>query len=379
MSKIKELIEKFTDSAQLDKALGIYIVTLIILHLWPFDFYFNGVRWSEEHQTGIQFKQKGQVVSQYPAKTLYDRVLKGSGLSLEVWLKSQNEFQTGPARIVSFSSNIYKRNFTLGQSEKKLVMRLRTTSTDMNGMNPEMEVDNAINSTIKQHVIITYDFSEQCVYINGIKKVCQDLPGGNFENWDPSYFLIFGNEASGTRPWLGEIFFVAIYNRVISEKEIQEKYTAEYFENEMSVLNDQSTRGLVARYLFDENSGRKIKESHMKDYHLDLYIPKIIRNYDNSFLNVSNLAFPSDFMGFLDALAHIIVFVPLGLALPAAMRQHFGNSRRTSTIAFIALTVFAFIIESAQYFILSRHSDLFDFACHILGNVMGIISDKRLA
>ena len=115
-----------------------YMSFLVIVNLWPFEFYGNGVRWIEG-ANGVDFEQPGQVISSCPSQWFYERLLSGSGLSVEVWLQSLNDTQVGPARIVSYSLNQTMRNFTLGQSEKKLVMRLRTTETNVNGMEPQLE------------------------------------------------------------------------------------------------------------------------------------------------------------------------------------------------------------------------------------------------
>ena len=50
--------------------------------------------------------------------------------------------------------------------------------------------------------------------------------GRDFSNWDSNYPLLIGNEATLDRPYLGEIFLVAIYDRVISDAEIQQNFNA---------------------------------------------------------------------------------------------------------------------------------------------------------
>jgi len=167
---------------------------------------------------GIEFRQRGQVLSRSSTENLCGRLLIGTGFSLEMWIASENEVQSGPARIVSYSLNTGLRNFTLGQSGENLVMRLRTTKTDLNGINPHLKVANVFGSAGLQHIVVTYDFLEQRVYINGTIQAREKIPGGRFTNWDPSYYLVLGNEATGDRPWLGKIFFLAMYSRPLAEK-----------------------------------------------------------------------------------------------------------------------------------------------------------------
>ena len=54
---------------------------------------------------------------------------KSNELSVEAVIRPDRLDQTGPARIVTFSSDSGNRNFTLGQQNDSLVFRLRTPST----------------------------------------------------------------------------------------------------------------------------------------------------------------------------------------------------------------------------------------------------------
>ena len=87
-----------------------------------------------------------------------------SELCVEAVIKSLREIQPGrggvpPSRIISFSQDHNKRNFTLGQERNKLVLRLNTSdsSTDGNGL---FGGQNKILAPVKvgraQHVIVSY-------------------------------------------------------------------------------------------------------------------------------------------------------------------------------------------------------------------------------
>jgi len=57
---------------------------------------------------------------------------KSNQLTIEAIITPAKARQTGPARIITFSSNAGSRNFTLGQEADKLVLRLRTPQTGEN-------------------------------------------------------------------------------------------------------------------------------------------------------------------------------------------------------------------------------------------------------
>ena len=137
-----------------DPLAGIYWLLLIIYAcilagflLWPFDFDLylkNDARWIKNAR-GIEFLGTGQAVSNSSTQEFFDHMVRGSGLTLELWLETEDQNQFGPARILSYSIDSGSRNFTIGQSLDQLVVRLRTTETSLNGTNPHLIVDSTFD------------------------------------------------------------------------------------------------------------------------------------------------------------------------------------------------------------------------------------------
>ena len=141
--------------------LGLYILSLGVALLAPFDFYrpwrVNHARWTDNGD-GLHLEGVSIVQSETVPHRLYQRLVVGNGLSLAVWVKSASLDQYGPARIVSYSRDNKLRNFTLGQEGASLIMRLRTTATDRNGLRPQMVVPDVFKANSWQHLVVTYDF-----------------------------------------------------------------------------------------------------------------------------------------------------------------------------------------------------------------------------
>ena len=117
--------DPFTDLYSI--LLIIYVLILGGFLLWPFDFVSlvkNDTHWLKS-STGIEFLKTGQAESKSSTREFYDRMVKGRGLTVEMWLQTEDLNQSGPARILSYSRNTDLRNFTVGQSRDKLVVRLR--------------------------------------------------------------------------------------------------------------------------------------------------------------------------------------------------------------------------------------------------------------
>jgi len=42
----------------------------------------------------------------------------------------------------------------------------------------------------------------------------------DLSNWDASHRLALGNELTGDRPWLGNLYYVAVYDRPLDAEEV---------------------------------------------------------------------------------------------------------------------------------------------------------------
>ncbi|MAF08901.1 hypothetical protein CMK11_00480 [Candidatus Poribacteria bacterium] len=143
-------------------------------------------------------------------------------LTVEAVLRADTLTQGGPARIVSFSSSAYSRNFTLGQERNALVLRLRTPNTGENGTPPETRLC-GVDGGSTMHVVASYAAGRLVCYLNGEKVSETDAVRGDLSNWAP-HRLVLGDEWDGGRDWAGELEGVAIYSRAMDATEAMRNY-----------------------------------------------------------------------------------------------------------------------------------------------------------
>jgi len=180
---------------------------------------------------GLDLAQATAVQTAGPATKINAACSQSNEVTLEVWIDPATADQFGPARILSISGDPYSRNATLGQglgeSQARTVFdtRLRTTTTDVNGSPSTTTPVGSLTGDL-QHVVYTRAINGDVhVYVDGLETVSANI-GGTLDTWDPSYPLILGAEASGDRNWLGSLHLVAVYDRAISQFEVQQNYTA---------------------------------------------------------------------------------------------------------------------------------------------------------
>ena len=368
--------------------LVIYIFILGGFLLWPFDFFStvkNNVRWIKK-SNGIEFLKNGQAVSDSPNREFCERLVNGTGMTIEMWLQTEDLKQTGPGVILSYSIDPPLCNFVVGQWRDQLVVQVRTTKTDLDGTNPFLSIHDVFTSQSLKHMIIVYDLSEQRVYINGKQKARSDILKGNFSNWDPSCKLTIGNEVSGNRPWKGKIYYAAVFDRPLTEPEIHRTYLsglrmklntrppASYRKDGSKDIGFNS-KGPVSRYLFEEGNGNVIHDTGSNFSAVNLSMPKFIMHKAKAFLGVSTDYLQNE-SRYSDIVINILIFIPLGILIHGMLRTRFGLMLTISLAALLAGTLLSLGVESLQYFTMTRNSSLIDVFTNMTGTAIGIVMDR---
>jgi hypothetical protein len=224
------------------------------------------------------------------------------------------------------------------------------------------------------HIVVSYDFQEQKVFVNGDLRVSADIPGGDFKNWHPSHRLILGNEATGDRPWLGKISYVAIYDRPLDAGEIRRSYQEVKGWVSGSVKMMAPHSGLVVRYLLDEKKGVSVTDSGTLVEPVALYIPEKIEAERRPFLEFSLDRFSNgNSDSFSEMVLNIFLFIPLGFLLHALISNRMDGFWGTLFIVVLAGGSITFGIEILQFFSESRHSSLVDVGANLIGALLGAV------
>lgn len=159
------------------------------------------------------------------APMLAAAVRHSNEISIETVLTSTRAKQSGPARVVSFSSDGYSRNVTIGQEGDELILRLRTTRTGNNGMKPQVTLGRLPVSQ-RSHLVVSYRPDRLECWMDGKQVLTTDSVRGDFSNWDAGHHLLLGDEwdSGSIRKWHGSIERFAIYARAMTDTEVQQRY-----------------------------------------------------------------------------------------------------------------------------------------------------------
>jgi hypothetical protein len=180
------------------------------------------VRWTSG---ALVIEGSANVASADKAAKIITACQRSGELTIEAWIKPENNAQTGPARIVSISADTTRRNVTLAQDGAKYDVRLRAESTSENGL-PSLNTADGSLKTELTHVVYTRTAAGQATfYLNGKGDATKDV-SGKLSNWSGDFRLLLGNELTGDRPWRGELHLVALYSRALSERDVAQNFAA---------------------------------------------------------------------------------------------------------------------------------------------------------
>lgn len=162
------------------------------------------------------------------SKKLHDIIQDSSEFSIEAWVVPANVTQE-MARIVSYSAGVTTRNFTLQQTLYDYDFQLRTNETSLNG-DPALStpaMDEVLQATL-QHVVATYHPTDgRRIYVNGaLVSNVDPIPGGSLVDWQDTFALVLGNEASSDAVWEGVFRLAAIHRRALTQDQILQNYDA---------------------------------------------------------------------------------------------------------------------------------------------------------
>jgi len=124
------------------------------------------VRWINPN--GLEVLDRTVLKTKGPSKKLYDAIKPNNRLKVEVWMAPGNTIQKGPARIVSFSKDTGNGNFTLGQEERNIHLRVRTPLSGSTGSYVNLRTgDGFLNPGNLYHVVATYKEGIETLFVNG--------------------------------------------------------------------------------------------------------------------------------------------------------------------------------------------------------------------
>ena len=175
-------------------------------------------------QYGLKVTGSADILSNSAATKIISACQSTNEITIEAWVRPDENNVSGMRNIVTNSSGLTSRNFSMGPLNADLYeVRLRTTNSDNNGQ-PAVGSTSGTVGTDLVHIVYTRNaYGEWQIYLNGSLNN-SGTATGDFSNWDNQFYLVLANEKARNLPWLGTYYDLAIYNLHLSASEVQQNY-----------------------------------------------------------------------------------------------------------------------------------------------------------
>ena len=101
-----------------------------------------------------------------PPVKLNKNLIKTGKFTIYLKLEANELNQKGPARIFTISNDADHRNLTIGQMGTKLILRIRTPLTGVNGAHPQVAISNVFKDCLEKEIFLSFNGSTIITYVN---------------------------------------------------------------------------------------------------------------------------------------------------------------------------------------------------------------------
>jgi hypothetical protein len=329
--------------------------------LWPFRAPRNDVSWVSQG-SGLVFGKHGTVVSASPLGPVGPPADQSCGL--EIWLQSNRSPSSGV--VLSFYQPGNKAiSFLLRQFQNGLVLD-RGDQTSLPNKD-SIYVGSVFRDSEPAFVAISSGPAGTVVYVDG--KLVRRAPTFVLSSQDLTGQLIVGGRPFTAYSWSGDLKGLAIYYRELVAGDVSQDFAGWTNGNDS---NPDKTRGMAARYLFDEREGRVAH--NQLDSATNLLIPERFFVFQEKFLEAAWDEFSPGWHYWKDVAINIAGFVPLGFFFYAYLSLIWRRKMKWATWLTIVLGfAVSLTIEVWQAFLPTRDSGMTDLITNTLGTAIGVL------
>jgi VanZ family protein len=347
-------VDTLLSRRSLGRATLALIFAMSIACLWPFHAPRNSASWIAGGH-GVDFGSHGVLLSRHPLGPVGpdNPDPDGSGCTMDLWLEPDREDAQGAILAIYTPAN--PRLFRIEQYRDALAVRSAAPGDPSRTSSAQLYADRVFARGKPVLVTITSGGHGAEVFVNGIFRRAN--PNFRICNKVFSGKLVAGTAAASDYRWRGRLTGLAVFSRTLSPREVLEDY--ERWPSQNRPLFDR--RGLAALYLFEEGAGSRVRDEVSDN---DLYMPGRYVVVAQAYLS------PPSLENHVDIIANIIGFIPLGFTLCGYLTS-FGR-KGTGIVATIVLCgIFSLLIESIQWFLPTRDSDMTDVITNTIGGATG--------
>lgn len=351
--------------------LGITIAGLWPLTLWPQ----NEVEWLPG-ENGIRFNGRGLIYRLDSGMGAAPSSRGRDSITVDLWLRPAREPHLSLPVFLTLYDPASLDAVAFAQWEAELIVRWQNLNGPL--VVDEIGIEDVLHAGQRSLLTITCDASGTGVFVDGRQR--RRYPANLLSRSDARTMeWVLGNTPDGRRPWQGDVFAIATYDRALSAGDVLRNHDGWSSRGRPITSRDE---GLVGLFIFSERSGEITRSQIRPDDHFRVakFLEVRIRNL--LITPWKDFEFTQGYL--VDMALNILGFVPLGFFLAAYFVKSCGQ--RICRAIFLTIFVAAALslsIEIIQAWIPSRDSQLMDLLMNMAGTAVGSLvyfagsGDKR--
>lgn len=348
-------------------ALVSYLIFLLVVGLWPFDFSAVNNIFLSSDGNGIVFSRFSHVYAPLPDPTGADKIDHVDGITVLLEVEPAMEPLTNVSYLFSIYSDSLDRELVLGQWRHSLILRQLDDTVGWEAPYNGLQVSDIFKAGSAARIaVVSSETRGTVVYVNGVIRARFHRIPLTRDDLPPESFIIIGNSASGKNQWSGTIRSLHVYASEIKHDEINS-----YFER-LSLHPPEDINNITADggYILSLTPAVFSRYSGNDDH---LIIPAVFRPNKRIFLGL-----PSGVSNYvshnrLDIFVNLIGFIPLGFL--TALFMKLSSTLKTWTVFRLAVVFGVMVslgIELLQVLIVTRSSSSADLVLNISGTIIGV-------
>jgi VanZ family protein len=346
----------------------VIFVVIMIAGLWPFNFSpDNKVKWLGD-KNGVRFYGQGIIFSDPSTSVPFHPLFLNRSITIEILLQPDSETVPYISQILSLCDGKTYEGFFLAQWQSDLILQSNRIYPNKKWTHKKIELENMLEKERKRFISITSDDKETCIFIDGkLTGSHHDFSLLSSKDKTMSFdLLVLGNSATGKQYWIGNLFGLAIYNRVLTHEQIIRHFK---WWADKKTLFPSGEEDLVALYVFNERSGQRAE--NLLDHHHFL-IPTKFKMLQKTIFVPPWQDFRLNRSYIEDVVVNILGFIPLGFFLPAYLTLKKNRTAyRHLFLSVLLAGCISLTIELAQVYLPTRASQLTDVITNMAGAALG--------
>ena len=352
-------------------------IATLLFGLWPLNFFSeNQVRWLAQ-QDGIQFYKQGLSTRRASGGVIYsDSPLEVRAkadtfepTTIEIYVESHEARGGGLAHIVSFHDGYPRSPLVIGQWKSDLVIRSRDNQNDARDTYHEIGLKHGLRTNEKKLITIVSGPNRTEIYVNGeLARSYNNRSLIGVEHF--CGYLNLGNSSIGHNAWAGNLYGLALYDKLLTSEQIQQHHTS-WANNPVDLSTTVKPKPLIL-YTFAERTGASVYNQVGNTNHLT--IPSAFKALKSCMLIRFWRDTTWDKWILADILVNVLGFIPFAYCLLMFLvGNRYMSPNQATFLTLLAGATFSLIIEISQIGLPTRTPSSLDVLCNTLGTALGIM------